>query len=80
MTKSKVLALVYLDQFVYLGFFENEKKYIVSCTFRCSTASQPPPVPPRLHDLGEPHLPTLLDNYVCIINLLCNQIRRETLP
>ena len=28
---------MYLDQFVYLGFFENEKKYMVSCTFRCST-------------------------------------------
>ena len=37
LTKSKVPALVYLDQFVYLGLFENEKKYIVSCTFRCST-------------------------------------------
>ena len=37
LTKSQVPALVYLDQFVYLGFFENEKKYIVSCTFRCST-------------------------------------------
>ena len=37
MTKSKVPALVYLDQFVYLGLFENEKKRIVSCTFRCST-------------------------------------------
>ena len=35
-TKSQVPALVYLDQFVYLGFLENEKKYIVSCTFRCS--------------------------------------------
>ena len=25
LTKSKVPALVYLDQFLYLGFFENEK-------------------------------------------------------
>ena len=40
MTKSKVPVLVYLDQFVqfvYLGLFENEKQYIVSCTFRCFT-------------------------------------------
>ena len=37
LTKSQVPAPVDLDQFVYLGLFENEKKYIVSCTFRCST-------------------------------------------
>ena len=41
LTKSQVPALVCLDQFVYLGFFEKEKKCIVPCTFRCSTISDP---------------------------------------